>query len=126
MPIHIVGNLVINNTVVDLSNTTPEQVIHDRNSLANNDPRSSLDLEANVAWSVPESMPEMMPLSQSNINKHKVLEHLKMAREGSGPHYKSYMGDMVTPTIHFKKEYKLKGLEKLHKKSSYVSQFLKE
>ena len=110
MPMHV-ANLVIGNTVIDLSNTTPEQVIYDR---------------SHPAPIQPKIQPEIMPLPQQIINKQKVLEHLKMAREGPSPHLKSYLGDMTTPTLHFKKGYKLKDLEKLHKKSSYVSQFLKE
>lgn len=100
-----VGNLIIGNTVIDQSNTTPEEIIY--------------DLHHHVE-------PEMMPLpTPPDINKYKILgQHLK--KTGQGPHLKSYLSDMITPTLHFKKGYKIKGLEKLHRKSLYVSEFLKE
>lgn len=120
MPIHVT-TLIIANNVIDLSNTTPEQVIHDQHPPANNDPRSDLDLEANVAWSVPERM----ILPKPDINKYKILgQHLKTAQ--GGPHLKSYLSDMVTPLVHLKEKYRLKGMERNHRKSSYESEFLKD
>ncbi len=107
MPIHTL-KFVIANTVIDLTNTTPEQIIHNR--------------EAQRISDEPENMP--IPRIDINTSKIKLQQHLK--KTTVGPHLKSYIADMVTPTVHFKSGYKRKGLEKLHRKSSYVSEFLKE
>jgi len=119
VPIHA-ANLVIGNTVIDLSNTTVEQVFHDRNPPANSDPRSPLDLEANVAWSMPRSMrsrPKLIPTSAVaklstvvpvNPTLRAYLQHRRTS---------SYISDMVTANAP-------KGFEK--RKSSYVSKFLQE
>jgi len=112
-----VANLVIGNTVIDLSNTTVEQVIHERNPPANSDPRSPLDLEANVAWSMPRSMrprPKLIPAAKlstvvpANPTLRAYLQHRRTS---------SYISDMVTANAP-------KGFEK--RKSSYVSKFLQE
>lgn len=116
MSIHVT-NLIIANNVIDLSNTTPEKVIHDLNPPANSDPRSSLDLEANVSWSMPEMYrprPKMMqkptimpksPIVPINKTLRAYLEHRRVS---------SYISDMVSPS------------EDVHLKSTYVNTFLKD
>jgi len=94
-----------------------EQVIHERNPPANSDPRSALDLEANVAWSMPRSMrsrPKLIPTAKLstivpvNPTLRAYLQHQRTS---------SYISDMVTANAP-------KGFEK--RKSSYVTKFLQE
>ena len=118
MPMHV-ANLVIGNTVIDLSNTTVEQVIHERNPPANSDPRSSLDLEANVAWSMPRARPRPKLIPTPAVAKLSTVVPVNPTLRAYLQHRRtsSYISDMVTANAP-------KGFEK--RKSSYVSKFLQE